>query len=172
MPYIVMFRMKKDYYIMTDKVGNVVGYGREDNALSAFESAFKEGFDVEFSDLKLGRKYRPCCEPSILKVRKFNDIVNRISAEIPKRVLVGSGNGVGIYAVTTRPGAGMFWRKGRHSELAWFRHGEKSANTKLRGREAEVTAMLKEGMSDVKIGKILGVHYQTVSAFICQMNLR
>lgn len=93
-------------------------------------------------------------------------------AEEPKRMLVARVKDAGIYAVTTRTGAGMYWRKGRHSELSWIRRGEKSANTKLRGREEEVTAMLKEGLSDVQIGKRLGVHYQTVGTFVQQMELR
>ena len=171
MPYIVMFRMDRDYYIMTDSKARVVGYVREYDALKAFESAFKEGFGIEFTELRLDRKHKPCCEPSVLMVRRFDDIVTRIAAETPKRVLIGSGNGTGIYAVTTRMGAGQFWRKGRNSELSWIRRGKKSANTKLRGREEEVITMMGEGMSDVQIGESLGVHYQTVGKFIQQMEL-
>jgi hypothetical protein len=48
---------------------------------------------------------------------------------------------------------------------AWVRHGDESANTKLIGREAEVRAMLQDGMSDAQIGRRLAPDHRAAVAY-------
>lgn len=166
MPFIVILKADGRFYMMGDAQGNVIGFQTMAQAFEYFDAGKGESIPMNGCvELKVAD-----IAPSIISIPTFREVVESILPERVKvyRLVNGSIASIGL---GTRSGVGAYWERGRHKAFVWLRKGEGSANTKLRGKEDQVTQMIKDGLTDVQIARLLKVHYQTVTHFIQQMKL-
>lgn len=163
MPYVVIIKWGADFFLMGSGQLKIIGFMTEMDALEYYEERSPAGEELEWNGKPV--------KPSIVMVPRFKDITNRI-IQINPPIIRAEDKPECWVMISANRSACYYWSKGRHQGFAWLRKGELSAKVKLTGREEEIASMLKAGMSENQISAAIGVHYQTVVAFVDQMELR
>ena len=167
MPFIILIKADEEVFLMGDTQGRIIGFSSAMQAIAYYDKFLT--LDKQMMAPQLGhRNSFSAFHPSIVKMDEFRELVKRILRPKPValRISTNSETRVGI---TTQMQAKVYWLDGRHSKLADLRKG--GTVSKLKGREAEVIRLMQSGLGNLMISKKLGVHAQTVLAFIIDNDL-
>ena len=172
MPHVILIRAdEKSFYLMGDSTAHIIGFGTNVKALEYYETTSRQDGLKDNVPMFPKRNGFKIFEPSIVNMPIFKELVQNILAKKPEPVLISTDIGETHVAITTQKLAKEYWEKGRWRALHWLRKGSGGANTKLRGREAEIVELLLQGLKSEHIGKRLGVHAQTVRQCINMKDL-